>query len=1055
MKSRIFRTLFKTGIMIFPLLLPYGLVSCAGEEKEASIDIVEKYFTDPEGQTDIAVYWYWLNDNISEEGVVKDLDAMKRAGITRAYIGFQGIDDIPQGKVPFESEEWWKILKTTLRHAGEIGIDIGIFNSPGWSQSGGPWVTPEQSMKYIESASVIAEGNREKQTIALPEIEGAIDDIAVIAYQDTEDYLSLNAKEFKKDESPLTVNLYSYRPVTVRSLEITVDSVFRTTGKLEAKKGEGWQTLREFPVERYNSGLNVGFKPFAPIVIAVPETTASEFRLTLNGGVGNVDILLTGKPRLEFYAEKSMAKMFQEPLPLWGDYMWDRQPDAADSSHAIASSGIKVLTDSVNDAGKLEWCVPDGTWNITVFKSKPTGVTNTPAMPDARGLEIDKMSRRIAGEHFDAFIGEILRRIPETERRSLRYVVSDSYEVGGQNWTEDFIDSFKKKYGYDPVPFMPALNGDVVDSRDASDRFLWDMRRLIADRLADDYIVGLKEKANENGLKLWLENYGHWGYTGEFLQYGGRADEVSGEFWSEGNLGDIENRGASSCAHIYGKNIVWSESCTSGVPAFSRYPALMKQRVDRFFTEGINSTLLHLYIQQPEDCNGGLSAWFGNEFNRNNVWFSQLDVFLLYLKRCNYMLQQGRYIADIAYFIGEDTPKMTGVCSPEPPYGYSFDFINAEILKGHARVRNGKLCLDSGMEYSVLVLPEQTTMRPELLSKIKEFVKDGLTITGPAPETSPSLENYPAADKAVKADAALLWNNPDGVSAYGKGKVWRAGTSLEEIFNSLGISPDFNVAQGEYRPLFIHRKLKDAEIYFISNQTDSVQTIDGLFRVDDPEYAAQLWNPVTGEISSLPEVGRNVPGTAEVRFRLDPVESCFIVFRNTDKKSGFVSNIPQTEEITSVNGPWICSFNPALGGPSAPVTVTELKPLNLWDNDSIKYYSGATVYKSSFNLPATDGNPIYIDLGEVMVMGKVKINDIYAGGVWTHPYSLNITGLVREGENSIEIETVNNWKNRMIFDDALPIDKRLTRSNQWNFKSTDELQKSGLVGPVRILKRVK
>lgn len=1050
-KNRNFILIMKSLVAIL-LIFSAGLTACNKSEK-STVDITEiqQNFVNPEGKADIAVYWYWLNDNISEEGVVKDLEAMKRAGIGRAYIGFQGIDDIPKGKVPFQSEEWWKILRTTLSKAGELGIEIGIFNSPGWSQSGGPWVKPEQSMQFIEIEKIYLKGDGEEQTVTLPEIKDAISDVAVIAYPVNGDGLrSVGEKFNKKSGKPLVAEISFDAPAVARTLVATVATPFRTPAVVEAYIDGAWKLIKNFAVERYNPGNLVGFKPYAPVVIALPETEAKDFRVIVEEGEGDIEFMVTEKPLLEKYAEKSMAKMFQEPLPLWADYMWDAQPGVTSDSLAIKTDEIVNISDKVKN-GVLTWTVPDGTWEVCVMKSKSTGVLNTPAMPDAQGLEIDKLDKAAAVAHFDAFIGEILRRIPEQERSSFKYVISDSYEVGGQNWSDSLLVRFKRRYGYDALPYLPTLSGEVVESRDKSDRFLWDLRRFVADCLADEYMTGLREEANKNGLKLWLENYGHWGYTGEFLQYGSRADEVSGEFWSEGNLGDIENKGASSCAHIYGKNLVWSESCTSGVPSFCRYPAIMKQRVDRFFTEGINATLLHLYIQQPDDRQPGIAAWFGNEFNRNNVWFDQLDVFLTYLKRCNYMLRQGQYVADAAYFIGEDAPKMTGICDPEIPYGYSFDYINAEVLLKHAKVKKSRLVLDSGMEYSVLVLPKQSTMRPELLSKIKEFVRQGLTITGSKPLSSPSLENYPAADESVKAAGEELWKDETAPVKFGKGTVYPYGTPLETIFSNIGVKPDFSVSENQVKPLFIHRDLGNAQVYFIANQQDSVIRISTTYRVGD-NLQPQIWDAVTGEISALPEFVRNSDGTISIgEIEMQPLASAFIVFRKDAGATDATRNIPTETVVAEISNPWNVTFEKERRGPSDKIVMEKLVPLNEHPDDSVRFYSGKTLYESTFNIGQDIPENLYIDLGKVMVIGKVKINGQFAGGVWTKPYRLNISKFVKPGENTIEVETVNNWKNRLIKDSSLPENRRLTWTNQQNYSPSDTLQCSGIIGPVKLI----
>ncbi|WP_347280982.1 glycosyl hydrolase, partial [uncultured Alistipes sp.] len=332
---------------------------------------------------------------------------------------------------------------------------------------------------------------------------------------------------------------------------------------------------------------------------------------------------------------------------------------------------------------------------------------------------------------------------------------------------DDFFEAFEARYGYDARSYLPVFSGLTVGDRDRSDRFLWDLRRMMADRLSYDHIGALRELAHRDGFTTWLENYGHWGFPGEFLQYGGQSDEVAGEYWSEGELGDIENRAASSCAHIYGKNKVSAESFTAAFSPYARHPYRMKQRGDRFFSEGINNTLLHVYISQAADGpKPGMNAFFGNEFNRNNPWFGQLDLFIAYLKRCNFMLQQGLNVADAAYFIGEDVPKMTGVCDPALPAGYQFDYINAEVIERDMTVANGLLTLPHGTQYRSLVLPKLETMRPQLLDKIARLIEQGAVVLGPAPRRSPSYENYPAADRKVRSTADALWSQIDPAAGY-------------------------------------------------------------------------------------------------------------------------------------------------------------------------------------------------------------------------------------------------------------------------------------------------
>lgn len=1025
--------------------------SCGQQPSSVSIATVEDNFMSPPDSIRVAAYWYWLNDNLSPEGAVKDLQAMKKAGITRAQIGMIGIDGLPYGDAKYNSDLWWETLHQALKTAGELDIEIGIFNCPGWSQSGGPWVKPQEAMRRIVSAQTIVEGPG-KQTIELPAVDGACQDEAVIAYPAFTKEAYAQTFSIKKTEGqPVAQVMQLDKPSTLRSVEVKVGTPINTMAVLKARDGNDWKEIKTFAIDRYNDQNIVGFEPYAPVIVAIPEAEYNELMLEIAPvGAGQIDVTLSEQPKVERTAEKQLAKMCQVPLPMWDFYMWGEQPDYTAADWTIDPAKVVVLTNDVKD-GVLTWDVPEGRWVVSRIAMAPTGVTNSPASPEATGLEIDKINKEHLEGHFDAYIGEILRRIPAEDRKTFRIVVEDSYETGGQNWTDGLAEKFTERYGYSPLPYLPVLQGIPVGSNEMSDRFLWDLRRLVADLVAYEYVGGLKEISNKHGLTTWLENYGHWGFPSEFLLYGGQSDEVAGEYWSEGTLGDIENRAASSCGHIYGKPKIWAESCTAAGNPFGRYPYVMKQRVDRFFTEGINASLLHLVIHQldtPEEP--GLAAWFGNEFNRKNTWFEQLDLFTDYLRRCNYVLQQGRYVADAAYFIGEDAPKMTGECNPPLPEGYSFDYINADILKNHAKVKDGRLVLDSGMEYSVLVLPNQDTMRPEMLKCIEKFVKDGLTVVGPAPVRSPSLEGYPQADAAVREIASTMWTDGAKVTELGKGRVFAAGTTMQEVFDAINLRPDLSVPDGEQMPLFIHRTLKDAQIYFIANPTEQAISINPTFRAADG-LQPQLWNPANGTVRTLPQFMPAADNGITVPVQLEPLESAFIVFRKDAGQAAGTLNYPAYDTVADLtNSTWDIAFESTRRGPQ-PISTDSLFDWSQHPDMAVANYSGKAVYTTQFDLAELPQGRTYVDLGKVMVMAKVKVNGQYAGGAWTYPYRVDITPLLQAGKNTLEVEVVSTWRNRLIGDAALPADQRLTKVNFEIVNPGEALQPSGLLGPVRVI----
>ena len=1075
------------SILRLPVFLVFAFCILAWNTNRTkdSHGVLERGFVSPPDSIQTSVYWYWISDNISKEGVIRDLYSMKKAGINRAFIGNVGLSDIPYGKVKMLSEEWWDILHAALKTATELNIEIGIFNSPGWSQSGGPWVKADEAMRYLTASELRVKGPQKLEK----KLEKPVDlfqDVKVLAYPvpkgDQQILNSLNGKILSIPEvsnlslitdglkktgvsfpegGEFTVDLEAITPFTARSLSVrSTEKPMHVKCQLLVKETDGkYRLLSEFDLNRSNPALNVGFDPFAPATISFPATTATGFRLILkntkpNGGLA--EVVLSSAPRVERFSEKTLAKMHPTPLPYWHDYQWTTQPEPDDKASVIDGSNVVDISNDMTYDGTLTWNVPEGEWIIVRTGMTPTGTVNSPASPEATGYEVDKMSQKHTEKHFYGHMGEILKRIPEADRKCFKVVVQDSYETGGQNFTDGFLDDFKQRYGYDPTPYLPVYQGYVVNSELESDRFLWDMRRMVADKVAYDYVGGLREVSHKHGLHTWLECYGHWGFPSEFLMYGGQSDEIGGEFWSEGDLGNIENRAATSCGHIYGKNKISAESNTCGGRPFSRYPGTIKQRGDRFFAEGINNTLLHVFISQPfDDKTPGMNAWFGNEFNRNNTWFSQMDMYTQYLKRTNFMLQQGLNVADVAYFIGEDAPKMTGITDPELPVGYQFDYMNAEIIKKTMTVKNGRLTLPHGTQYRMMVLPPLETMRPELLVKIRQLILDGAIILGPAPKRSPSLQNQPTADLKVRELASEVWGNVDGVNVksrnYGKGMIM-SGMTMKEALALIRCVPDCKVPEDKSIH-YGHRTLTDGDIYFVSNQTNETKLVTPEFRIKGK--LPELWEATTGAMRDLPGYTQNET-TTSIPLKLDPYESMFVVFRKpiTKSTSGkLAANYPSPALISDLEGPWTVSFNDAKRGPKKPVIFKTLQDWTTSSDELIKYYSGTAMYTIKFTLKKHDeGEKILIDLGNFTAMAKIFVNGVYCGGIWTKPYRLDITRATKDGNNELKVELVNTWVNRLIGDSKLPETQRTTWCPVNPFKPGDPLQPSGLFGPVQILK---
>jgi len=1054
-----------------------------------SPETLREGFINPPDSVKPWVYWYWISDNNTKEGITKDLEAMAEVGIGEALIGNIGYEGMPYGEIKTLSEEWWQLIEHAVREGKRTGVNIGLFNSPGWSQSGGPWVKPEQAMRYLVSSETIIEGG--KSIIQKLEKPAEIfQDVRVLAFPLPEnDGLTLASLKPSIRTSPrlkdvsrlsdgdkkticsfrdagnafkLIIDYESAGSFTARSLTMIPAGIeFSADVELQIPDNGIYKSVRKFRYDRSNSRVNVGPMPNGPVTVSFPETTSKSFRIILSnfslsnyfsGSAGSIsgaalaELEISAAPRLESYVEKQLGKMCQTPFPLWYEYQWKTQKENGSEEMNIDPAGVIDISNKL--AGDtLTWDAPEGKWLVLRTGATLTGTQNAQAAPHAIGLEVDKMNREHLRKHFDQYVGELLKRIPPEERTALKHVVLDSYEQGSQNWTDDMIEDFRKKYDYDPVPWLPVLSGRIVGSADQSDRFLWDLRRLVADRIAYDYVGGFRDICQENGLKIWLENYGHWGFPSEFLMYGGQSHDIAGEFWNEGELGNIECRAASSAVHTYGKRLVSAESYTSAGLAFQRYPAFLKKRGDWSYTEGINQVILHLYIQQPwEDKNPGINAWFGTEFNRKNTWFAQSKNWIDYQRRCMFMLRRGLPVNDVCYFIGEDAPKMTGTRIPELPKGYSFDYINAEVILNRLSVSDGKLMLPDGMSYRLLVLPPLETMRPELLEKIKLLVEQGAAVYGPPPSRTPGMKDYPEADTKVKQLASELWNT--GNSGTNRNSVIMNNIELKDALDNLAVEPDV-VFTGDVPLLWIHRRLDNSEIYFITNQSDNKINFNATFRVTGKQ--PELWDPLDGSIRDLKAFSIYKNGT-EIPLELESQGSAFIVFREDPKNNtGPGNNFPEPDILVKIDTPWEVTFDQKKGGPAEPVTMTILEDWTKNTDERIKYYSGTASYKNSFALSVIPSDrQLLIKTGKADVMAEVKINGQLAGGVWTDPWKINITGLVKEGVNTVEILVVNNWINRLIGDIRLPAEKRTTWVNENPAKPGDKLQPSGLTGPVLI-----
>ncbi len=554
----------------------------------------------------------------------------------------------------------------------------------------------------------------------------------------------------------------------------------------------------------------------------------------------------------------------------------------ADASAAKEGDVLLLPAGSLAGDGTLTADIPEGTWTILRMGHTPTGERNHPAPASGLGLECDKLSTEALDTHWAGMMAPIVKRAGVGGTAGLNNCLIDSYEVGTQNWSPEFRAEFKRRRGYDPIPYLPVITGRVINSTEVSERFLWDLRRTICDLFADNYYSRLAKVCHDNGIKFSTEPYGN----GEFdnLQVGGTADIPMGEFWIGG--GAIETtKLAASAGHIYGKPVIGAESFTADTPnaRWAIDPYAMKALGDRVFSLGVNRYIFHRYAHQPwTDLKPGMTMGpWGTNFDRTNTWWEQGSEWLKYVARCQYLLQSGKFAADFLYFTGDDGPNdlpmLKGGLIPE---GYDYDGIDAGLLQ-KLSVVNGRIALPSGMQYKVLILPETTWMTPATARKIRTLVAEGALVFGAPPRKSPSLQGYPACDVTVSTIAADLWKGLDGtahtIRTYGHGKiVWQKKPNLA----SLVPTPDFRLVQGKEKSVvWIHRHIGDTDSYFVANQRAQTQTVTVAFRTAGRE--PEIWEPASGRTYPAPVWSADGgKGITTVTLPLSAAESVFVLFRH-------------------------------------------------------------------------------------------------------------------------------------------------------------------------------
>ena len=1106
-----------------PAILAVSAALCLSTASMSQKGSLYQEFESPSNAARPRVWWHWMNGNITEDGIRKDLTWMSRSGIG----GFQNFDaglttpQIVEKRLTFMTPEWKDAFRLAARLADSLQLEMAIAGSPGWSESGGPWVPAKDGMKKLvwrevrvkggqpftgsvpkppattgmfQNLPLAGEANLFTAKVAPP--PEYYEDVAVVAYKlpaadiplmDVNPKITSSGGSFTlaqlTDGDLATTNLlpsdtvkgnawiqYEFpQPQTIKAVTLVGGGTRSTFGLVTQSE--------ERSLEVSDDGVNFRKITFLPLgviqqqTIAIPPTTAKYFRVTFKNPPApmNFGALMGGGAPPKAPAGTDIAEVALSPVTLVNHYEEKAGFAAATdlpqhvtpaTTDIIAEGDVIDLTNKLNANGTLNWTPPAGNWKIVRFGYSLTGKQNHPASPEATGLEVDKMDAAAVKNYFENYLNQYKNATGGMMgTKGLKFMVTDSYEAGQETWTPQMAQEFQKRRGYSLLPWMPVLTGAIIKSTEASEGFLWDWRKTISELIAENHYDQLTDILAKYGMKRYTESHENGRtYIVDGMDVKRKAAVPMSAMWTAGGsskaMAQADIRESASVAHIYGQNLVAAESLTAigfAIPgmsdngAWAYYPGNLKPTADLELASGLNRFVIHTSVHQPTDDKiPGLGLGpFGQWFNRHDTWADQAKSWTDYLARSSYMLQQGKFVADVVYYYGEDNniTSLFGGKLPDVPEGYNYDFINPHALINLLSVQNSNLVTPSGMSYRVLVLDSNARqMSLPVLRKIAQLAKGGATIMGVKPERTPSL----------KDDQQEFQRLVNEVWSSGNTKV-TTGKALAEALTSLNIQPDFSYTkpQQSTKLLYVHRKLSDGDLYWVNNRSDSACDAEVIFRVTGK--TPQIWHPETGKTEDASYTITN--SMTKVKLALTPNDAVFVVFQAPATKTTVTLAATTEKDIVTVQGPWSVAFQPNRGAP-ASATFSNLASYTENSDAGIKYFSGTATYTKTINVPASSlskGSRIWLDLGDVKNLAEVTVNRKPLGVVWKKPFRVDVTDAVKPGANNVAIKVVNLWVNRLIGDAQAGVTNKTTYTALPFYQANSPLQPSGLLGPVKVL----
>ena len=1024
-------------------------------------------------------WFHFIGSNVSLEGITADLEAIAQAGISgvQFFHGYQGDEkwpEVEEGIAPL-SENWDDAVKHIAQECKRLGLEFTVQNCPGWAMAGGPWIKPENAMRILVNSRTDVSGKdvdivlpqpqpskeewrdyREVAVLAFPTPEGDTGEPLKVrnisgpkgyswetVFADKDGYV----EDLPFSDKPYVITMDFVEPSTVRSIELpsinsySHDMCYEPSIDIRAYvyTADGKEhKIADFAMPQAN------WQDDDPLTIACPEVKdAVSFRFEFRNYRKNADL---NQVRLYSAARKNSWES-EAGLTLRA---FERSADDIMQSKAayVAKNDVIDITEFMTADGHLQWTAPDDrAWTILRIGHVNMGKKNAPAPPEGTGWECDKLSVNGAEAHFPGYVG----RLADGALKGglLDGMLLDSWECNTQMWTQEMEKEFAQRCGYELREWLPALFGYVMDEPQTTARFLLDWRGTTGNLVTEKFYRRMAELGHEKGLKVVYETAAGDIVPADILEYFKYADIPMCEFWQpfneKGYVGSLNFKPVkptASAARIYGKPRVAAESFTSFNLTWNETFEHFKEYADYHFIEGVTHNVFHTYTHNPQvdylkpgtSFGGGI----GSPFLRGQTWWPYMNEFTTYLARCSYMLEQGRPVSSVLWYLGDEISH-----KPDQEYafpeGYRYDYCNPDVLLNRLSVKDGKLQTPEGISYEMLWIPENKRMLPETVARIHELILDGAKVAAMPPKSIATLIGGENNIRRFESEVDKLWGQAgDGeLVKIGKGCLL-LDTDIENALNSFEIKPDVT---GDVR--WIHRQDSNKDWYFVTPLKSSSFRGSVTFAATG---SVELWNPVTGETEPLKAEIKN--GCTVVDLDMPHAGSCFIVI---DRSVTHVNPADSEDsEVMAVDGTWSLTFPEGWGAPAQ----LETEQLNPWCelplSDEAKAFSGKVSYSTSFVVnPSAVGKSVRLDLGTVSSIAEVRINGKAVDTLWCSPYVVEIGEFVQGGENRLEVDVTSTWHNRLVYDASQEVEARKT----WVIAGPDAgnaLKPYGLLGPVRL-----